>query len=487
MEQQNGEQKKKQYLAIDLKSFYATAECVARGLDPLTTHLVVADESRTQKTICLAVSPSLKALGLGGRCRLFEADQAVKKANALRLADAPGHAFTSRSWDAGELAADPSAEISYIIAPPRMSYYLDLSAQIYAIYLRHVAPEDIFSYSIDEVFIDVTGYLNVSQMTAKEFGSCLVKEVQEETGVTATCGIGTNLYLAKIAMDIMGKHVPADENGVRIASLDEYEYRAQLWDHTPLTDFWRIGKSTARKLEEKGMVTMGDVAALSVQDQTWFYQTFGIDAEILIDHAWGVEPCTVADVKAFQPENNSICDGQVLPEPYPYEQARLIVREMADSLMYQLVEKGMTTDLLTMDLDYDRENCDKRTYKGKTKTDGYGRIVPVPAHGSQRLSDPTNLGSVLTGAVTSLFERIADPDLTIRKITITAGDVVPDTGVEQLDLFTDTAKQEQEKAMQESMLEIRKKYGKNAVLKGRDLLDGATAKTRNDSIGGHKA
>ncbi len=477
----------KQYLAIDLKSFYATAECVSRGLDPLTTHLVVADESRTEKTICLAVSPSLKALGLGGRCRLFEASQAVKKANERRRGAAPGHVFAGTSCDAEELEADPSLEISYIVAPPRMSYYLDLSGQIYGIYLRHVAPEDIFSYSIDEVFIDVTGYLTASGMTAKEFASGLVQEVQAETGVTATCGIGTNLYLAKIAMDILGKHVDADEHGVRIASLDEYEYRARLWDHRPLTDFWRIGKSTAKKLEEKNMWTMGDVAELSVRDQTWFYQTFGIDAEILIDHAWGVEPCTVADVKAFQPENNSICDGQVLPEPYPYDKARLIVREMADSIMYQLVEKGMTTDLLTMDLSYDRENCDKGTYKGKTKTDGYGRTVPVPAHGSQRLTEPTNLGSQITRAAVSLFDKIADRSLTLRKITITAGDVVPDTGFEQLSLFTDTQQQENEKAVQESMVEIRKKYGKNAVLKGSDLLEGSTAKTRNDSIGGHKA
>ncbi len=477
----------KQYLAIDLKSFYATAECVSRGLDPLTTHLVVADESRTEKTICLAVSPSLKALGLGGRCRLFEAAQAVKKANERRRGSAPGHVFTGSSCDAKELEEDPSLEISYIVAPPRMSYYLDLSGQIYGIYLRHVAPEDIFSYSIDEVFIDVTGYLHASGMTAKEFASGLVQEVQKETGVTATCGIGTNLYLAKIAMDILGKHVDADEHGVRIASLDEYEYRSRLWDHRPLTDFWRIGKSTAKKLEEKNMMTMGDVAEMSVRDQSWFYQTFGIDAEILLDHAWGVEPCTVADVKAFQPENNSICDGQVLPEPYSYDKARLIVREMADSLMYQLVEKGMTTDLLTMDLSYDRENCDKGTYKGKTKTDSYGRTVPHPAHGSQRLTESTNLGSVISRAAISLFDRIADRKLTLRKITIIAGNVVPDTGFAQLSLFTDTEQQENEKSVQESMVKIRQKYGKNAVLKGSDLLEGATAKTRNDSIGGHKA
>ncbi len=477
----------RQYLAIDLKSFYATAECVSRGLDPLTTLLVVADESRTDKTICLAVSPALKALGLGGRCRLFEARQAVKQANARRLADAPGHTFTTSSCDQEELGEHPEAEISFIVAPPRMSYYLDLSGQIYGIYLRHVAGEDIFSYSIDEVFIDVTGYLSASGMTAKEFASELVEEVQEETGVTATCGIGTNLYLAKIAMDILGKHAQPDENGVRIAELDEYSYRARLWDHTPLTDFWRIGKSTARKLEEKGMHTMGDVAALSVGDQEWFYRVFGIDAEILLDHAWGVEPCTVADVKAFEPENNSICDGQVLPEPYPYDKARLIIREMADNLMYQLMEKGMTTDLLTMDLAYDRENCDNGTYKGKTKTDNYGRTVPVPAHGSQRLDHPTNLGSELIQATVGLFDRIADRNLSIRKITITAGDVVPDEGFGQLDLFTDPKEQETEKNMQKSLLEIREKFGKNAVLKGSDLLDGATTKTRNDSIGGHKA
>jgi len=481
------EKKDRQYLAIDLKSFYATAECVSRDLDPLTTLLVVADESRTEKTICLAVSPALKALGLGGRCRLFEANQKVKEANQRRINNAPGHTFTSSSCDSEELEKDPSAEITFLVAPPRMSYYLDLSAKIYSIYLRHVAPEDIFSYSIDEVFIDVTGYLSASGKSAKEFASDLVLEVQEETGVTATCGIGTNLYLAKIAMDILGKHVDADAHGVRIAELTEYTYRSMLWDHKPLTDFWRIGKGTARKLEEKGMHTMGDVAELSAKDQQWFYSTFGIDAEILIDHAWGVEPCTVADVKAFQPENNSICDGQVLPEPYDYTSARLIIREMAQNLMYQLAEKEMTTDLLTLDLSYDRENCDNGTYKGKTKTDGYGRVVPVPGHGSQRLENPTNLGSELTEAALTLFDRVADQSLTIRKITLTAGNVVADTGVTQLSLFTDTEQQENEKAMQKSLLEIRKKYGKNAVLKGSDLLEGATTKTRNDSIGGHKA
>ncbi len=477
----------KQYLAIDLKSFYATAECVSRGLDPLKTNLVVADESRTEKTICLAVSPSLKALGIGGRCRLFEAEEVVRRANEARLRSSPDRSLHPASYDADELAKDPYAEISFIIAPPRMSYYLDVSASIYAIYLRHVAPEDIFPYSIDEVFADVTGYLKAAGMTAREFASSMIKEVQDENGITATCGIGTNLYLAKVAMDLMGKHSEADENGVRIAELDEYTYRAELWDHRPLTDFWRIGKGTARKLEEKNIFTMGELARTSVNDQEWFYRTFGIDAEILIDHAWGVEPCTIKDVKEYKPSTNSICDGQVLPEPYPNDKAKLVVDEMADNLQYQLLERGLVTDLITMDIGYDRENCDNGIYTGKPGTDMYGRTVPPSAHGSTRLDNPTNLGSLLTKAVTELFERITDKNLSIRRITITADNVTPDTGFTQLDLFTDTAKLETERSVQKSMLAIKQKYGKNAVLKGSDLLEGATARERNESIGGHKA
>ncbi len=478
---------RKQYLAIDLKSFYATAECVSRGLDPLKTNLVVADESRTEKTICLAVSPSLKALGTGGRCRLFEAEEIVRRANEARLKSSPDQRLHPASYDADELARDPFAEISFIIAPPRMAYYLDVSAGIYSIYLRHVAPEDIFPYSIDEVFIDVTGYLKAAGMTAREFASSMIKEVQDETGITATCGLGTNLYLAKVAMDLMGKHTEADENGVRIAELDEYTYRAELWDHRPLTDFWRIGKGTARKLEEKNIFTMGELARTSVNDQEWFYRTFGIDAEILIDHAWGVEPCTIKDVKEYKPSTNSICDGQVLPEPYPNDKAKLVVDEMADNLQYQLLERGLVTDLITMDIGYDRENCDNGIYTGKPGTDMYGRTVPPSAHGSTRLDNPTNLGSLLTKAVTELFERITDKNLSIRRITITADNVTPDTGFTQLDLFTDTAKLETERSVQKSMLAIKQKYGKNAVLKGSDLLEGATARERNESIGGHKA
>ncbi len=478
---------RKQYLAIDLKSFYATAECVSRGLDPLKTNLVVADESRTEKTICLAVSPSLKALGTGGRCRLFEAEEIVRRANEARLKSSPDQRLHPASYDADELARDPFAEISFIIAPPRMAYYLDVSAGIYSIYLRHVAPEDIFPYSIDEVFIDVTGYLKAAGMTAREFASSMIKEVQDETGITATCGLGTNLYLAKVAMDLMGKHTEADENGVRIAELDEYTYRAELWDHRPLTDFWRIGKGTARKLEEKNIFTMGELARTSVNDQEWFYRTFGIDAEILIDHAWGVEPCTIKDVKEYKPSTNSICDGQVLPEPYPNDKAKLVVDEMADNLQYQLLERGLVTDLITMDIGYDRENCDNGIYTGKPGTDMYGRTVPPSAHGSTRLDNPTNLGSLLTKAVTELFERITDKNLSIRRITITADNVTPDTGFTQLDLFTDTAKLETERSVQKSMLAIKQKYGKNAVLRGSDLLEGATARERNESIGGHKA
>ncbi len=477
----------KAYLAIDLKTFYASAECADRDLDPLTTNLVVADESKTEKTICLAVSPSLKALGLGGRCRLFEVEQKVAAANETRKMKAPKRQFTSESYSTIELNENPAAKISYITAKPRMAYYLEVSAKIYAIYLRHVAPEDIFSYSIDEVFMDISGYLKTNKMSAKEFAKMMVLEVQEETGITATCGIGTNMYLAKIAMDIMGKKISADKDGVRIAELDEYTYRAQLWDHKPITDFWRVGKGTAKKLEKKYIYTMGDLARESINNQAELYKMFGVDAEILIDHAWGVEPCTMEDVQRYEPENESICDGQVLSEPYPYEKARIIVREMADNVMYQLMEHEAVTDLITMDISYDRENCDKKVYSGKTKTDGYGRKVPLPAHGSMRLTSPTNLGSQITEAALGLFDRIADKGLTVRRITITAEDITKDEGIVPQDLFTDTKEAEEEKAKQEAIFKIKKKYGKNAILKGTDFQEGATARSRNEQIGGHKA
>ncbi|MCC8102289.1 MAG: DNA methylase [Clostridiales bacterium] len=481
------------YLAIDLKSYFASCEAADRQMNPLTTNLVVADASRTEKTICLAVSPSLKAYGISGRARLFEVVQKVKEINAARLARLrhishnPEAEFTMASWDAEALEKDPWLELSYIIAPPRMKLYVETSALIYRIYLKYVAPEDIFSYSIDEVFIDATAYLSTYQMTAHELAMTMIREVLYATGITATAGIGTNLYLAKIAMDIVAKHVPADKDGVRIAALDEYSYRAQLWDHRPLTDFWRVGSATARKLEKHYLYTMGDVARESLNDPEWFYKTFGIDAEILMEHAWGIEPVTMEQIRNYKTDNNSISEGQVLSEPYPYARARIIVREMADSLVLQLVEKHLVTDLLTLDISYDRENVDKGTYYGDIKTDHYGRLVPRPAHGSHRLSAPTNLGSVILASAVEIFDKIADRSLTVRKINIAAGHVIPDEGVFQLDLFTDVEKQEKEKNLQAAVASIKRRYGKNAILKGTNFEEGATMRERNGQIGGHKA
>lgn len=475
------------YLAIDLKSFYASAECADRHLDPLTTNLVVADQSRTDKTICLAVSPSLKAYGIPGRARLFEVVQKVKQINGERLRRAPGHRFTTECFDARGLANDPGLKLSYIVAPPRMARYVEVSAQIYAIYLKYIAPEDIFAYSIDEVFIDATGYLNTYRMTAHELCMTLIREVLYATGITATGGIGTNLYLAKIAMDIVAKHVPADKDGVRIAELDENSYRRLLWNHTPITDFWRIGHGTARKLEKKYIFTMGQLARASVYDQEWFYKTFGIDAEILIDHAWGVEPTTMKLVKSYQPETNCISEGQVLSEPYPYEKARIIVQEMTESLMLQLNSKGMVSDSFALTISYDRENCDSGKYKGPTKVDHYGRLVPYPSHGSTRCSSPTNIGSQLQETIVGLFDQIVDRNLTVRRINVTANRVVKDTGVVQLDLFTDAAKLEKEKRLQDAMVKLKQRFGKNIVLKGTNFLEGATMRERNQQIGGHRA
>ncbi len=480
-------------LAIDLKSYYASCEATDRHMDPLTTHLVVADESRTEKTICLAVSPSLKAYGISGRPRLFEVVQAVERINEERLLrlrritrDSQAE-FSSSSFDAAALAADPRLKLTYITAPPRMARYVETSAQIYSIYLKYVAPEDIFAYSIDEVFIDATAYLEVWHMTARELAMTMIREVLYATGITATGGIGTNLYLAKIAMDIVAKHVRADRDGVRIAELDEYTYRAKLWDHRPLTDFWRIGRATARKLEKHYLYTMGDVARESLANPEWFYKTFGIDAEILIDHAWGVEPVTMAHVKNYKADDHSISEGQVLSEPYPFDRARVIVREMADSLVLQLVEKELVTDSITLDIGYDRENVDRGTYTGDARMDHYGRLVPKPAHGSRRFDSATNLGSVILEAAAELFEQIADHSLTVRRITIAAGHVSKDDGIFQYDLFSDVEKQEKERRLQAAVATIKNRYGKNAVLKGTNFEQGATMRERNGQIGGHKA
>ena len=488
---------KRTYLAIDLKSYYASAECAARHLDPLTTNLVVADSSRTEKTICLAVSPSLKAYGIPGRARLFEVVQRVKEVNNGRLRDAIRNktavykdgvpSLSAPSYDATALAADPSLEVSYLVAPPRMAYYEKVSRQIYGIYLKYIAPEDIVVYSIDEVFIDATSYLDHYKMSAHDLAMTMIREVLYTTGITATAGIGTNLYLAKLAMDITAKHAAPDKDGVRIAELDEESFRYLLWDHKPLTDFWQTGPGTVRRLEKHGIHTMGELARASIHFPEILYKEFGIDAEILIDHAWGLEPCGMKEINAYRPETNSLSEGQVLSCPYSYDKARIIVQEMTDSLVFQLTDKGLVTDNLTLDIGYDRENCDKGIYHGPVHIDHYGRTVPKGAHGSTRLDNPTNLSSQLMAATMELFDRIANRNLTVRRITIAANRVVKDQGILQVDFFTDTSKLEREKALQETMLDIKKKFGKNAVLKGTNYLDSATMRERNGQIGGHKA
>ena len=485
------------YFAIDLKSYYASAECAARGLDPLTTNLVVADASRTEKTICLAVSPSLKALGIPGRARLFEVVQKVKEANDARLRAAIRSraavkkegkwSLSAPSYDAKALAADPSLEISYLVAPPRMAYYEKVSRQIYGIYLKYVAPEDMVVYSIDEVFIDATPYLPYYNMSPHDLAKTMIREVLYTTGITATAGIGSNLYLAKLAMDITAKHAAPDKDGVRIAELNEESFRYLLWDHKPLTDFWQVGPGTVRRLEKHGIHTMGELARASLYSEDMLYREFGVDAEILIDHAWGIEPCGMKEINAYQPETNSICEGQVLSCPYDHEKTRLIVQEMTDTLVYQLMDKGLVTDGLTLDIGYDRENCDKGGYRGPVHIDRYGRTLPKPAHGSTRLESATNLGSQLQAATAALFDRIADPKLTVRRLTLTANRVVKDPGIFQTDFFTDAARLEKEKSLQEAMLGLKKRFGKNAVLKGSNYLEGATMRDRNGRIGGHKA
>ena len=488
--------KQRTYLAIDLKSYYASAECCARHLDPLTTNLVVADASRTEKTICLAVSPSLKAYGIPGRARLFEVVQKVKEVNAQRLREAvrlrkavykDGHpTFASSSYDSTTLT-DPSIAVDYLIAPPRMAYYERVSRQIYGIYLKYIAPEDIVVYSIDECFFALTSYLSHYHMSAHDLVKTMIREVLYTTGITATAGIGSNLYLAKLAMDITAKHAAPDADGVRIAELDEESFRYLLWDHKPLTDFWMTGPGTVKKLEKHGIRTMGELARYSLNYQDILYKEFGVDAELLIDHAWALEPCGMKEIKAYHPSTNSISEGQVLSCPYPYDKARIIVQEMADSLVLQLTDKGLVTDSLTLDVGYDRENCDNGTYHGPVHIDHYGRTVPKGAHGSVRLDNPTNLGSQLIIAAATLFDQISDKTLTVRRITIAANRVVKDEGILQVDLFTDTTKLEKEKQLQEVMLGLKKKFGKNAVLKGTNYLDGATMKERNKQIGGHKA
>lgn len=504
----------RRYISIDLKSFFASVECVQRGLDPLTTNLVVADESRTDKTICLAVSPSLKAHGISGRARLFEVVQRVKQVNAQRLRRAPGGAFTGKSCDAVRLQADPGLELAYIVAPPQMAEYMRFSTQIYQIYLKYVAPEDIHVYSIDEVFIDATSYLKTYGLTAREMAMRMILDVLHTTGITATAGIGTNLYLAKVAMDIGAKHIKPDRNGVRIAELDELTYRRTLWDHRPLTDFWRVGKGYRRRLEKAGLFTMGDIARCSVGDprayhsEELLYSLLGVNAELLIDHAWGWEPCTLAAIKAYRPAANSISSGQVLQCPYPFDKARLVVREMTDLLVLDLVEKRLVTDQIVLTVGYDIENLTDpqraRKYQGPVTVDPYGRRVPKAAHGTAPLPRYTSSTREILEAAMALFDRVVDPALLVRRMYVVAGRVVSEDEAPrpeppaQLDLFTDYAAQEaeearrkaqlqKERAIQETTLAIKRKFGKNAIIKGMNLEEGATARERNRQIGGHKA
>lgn len=502
------------YLCIDLKSFYASVECIERGLDPMTTNLVVADASRTAKTICLAVSPALKSYGIPGRARLFEVIQKVKQANAIRLQKAPGQRFTGSSYNAQELAENPSLQLDYIAAPPRMAHYIEHSTRIYNIYLKYIATEDIHVYSIDEVFIDLTTYLDSAGLTPHEFAMKMIRDVYQTTGITATAGIGTNMYLSKIAMDIVAKHIPADKDGVRIAELDEMSYRRQLWDHRPLTDFWRVGRGYAKKLEENGLFTMGDIALCSVGNPTDFYnedllyKLFGVNAELLIDHAWGWEPCTIDKIKEYEPASNSIGSGQVLHCPYDFDKAKLVVREMIDLLVLDLVDKGLVTDQIVLTVGYDIENLTdpkrSKAYSGPITVDAYGRKIPKHAHGTANIGRQTSSTKLITEAVMDLYDRIVNPSLLIRRLNISANHVVPEHSVknepqvEQLDLFTnyeelkkqreeENAALERERKMQQAVLSIKKKFGKNSILKGMNLQEGATAKDRNQQIGGHKA
>lgn len=501
--------KQRTYIAIDLKSFYASVECRERGLDPMDTNLVVADESRTDKTICLAVTPSLKSYGISGRGRLFEVRQRIKEANAGRQHDAPGYKLEGASHFQSELQANPKLAIDFIIAPPRMAYYMEYSTRIYEVYLKYVAPEDIVVYSIDEVFMDVTDYLDTYKLTAHDLAMKIILDVIETTGITATAGIGTNLFLCKVAMDIVAKHIPADKNGVRIAELDEMTYRQTMWTHQPLTDFWRVGRGYAKKLEENGMFTMGDVARCSVKNEDLLYKLFGKNAELLIDHAWGWEPTTIEAIKAYKPSANSLGSGQVLHCPYEAGKARLVLREMAELLALDLVDKKLVTDQIVVTVGYDIENLSdpsrRQRYHGEIVKDNYGRQIPKHAHGTENLSAHTSSTKQIMKAASNLFDRIVDANLLIRRLNIVAAHVIPESDAqrpgetfEQLDLFTDyaalqaerernQAELERERRMQETMLTIKKKFGKNAILKGMNLEEGATAKDRNAQIGGHKA
>ena len=472
------QQQQRTYITIDLKSFYASVECVDRGLDPLSTNLVVADESRTEKTICLAVSPSLKAYGIGGRARLFEVYQKARG-------------------------------VDFIIAPPRMAHYIEVSTKVYQTYLKYIAPEDIHVYSIDEVFMDVTAYLHSYKMTAHQLAMKMIRDVLATTGITATAGIGTNMYLAKVAMDIVAKKMPADKDGVRIAELDEMSYRRELWDYRPLTKFWRVGRGIAEKLAVYGIDTMGKIARMSIQNEGLLYRLFGVNAELLIDHAWGWEPCTIEAVKAYRPETNSFSSGQVLQEPYTFKKARVVIREMAEGMALDLVSKRLVTDQLVLTVGYDAECLTRpeirEKYHGEITTNHYGKPVPKHAHGTFNFERPTSSSRLIMDGATELFDRYVNPDLLIRRLNLTTNHVVSEASVsaqdcapQQLDLFTDyealekqrqaeQAKLDKERRMQEAQLKIKKRFGKNAILRGLNFEEGATAKERNKQIGGHKA
>ena len=497
------------YIAIDLKSFFASVECVERHLDPLNTNLVVADKTRTSKTICLAVSPSLKAHGIGGRARLFEAEQRVKEVNMLRRMAAPQRRLTGKSCLDSELKEHPDWEVDFITATPRMSLYIDYSSRVYKAYLKYIAPEDIHVYSIDEVFIDATAYLPTYKQTAHELAMQMIRDVLRTTGITATAGIGTNLYLCKVAMDIVAKHMPADEDGVRIAELDEMSYRQQLWDYKPLNKFWRIGHGIASKLAHYGVDTMGKLARLSITDEDLLYRLFGVNAELIIDHAWGWEPCTIKEIKSYRPESCSFSNGQVLQCPYTFKKARVVIQEMADASSLKLVSLRMVTNQLVINVGYDVANLTddniSSKYQGNIVTDHYGRMVPKSAHGSIRLNGYTSSSHAIIKAAADLFDRIVNPDLLVRKLNITTNNVIYEDCVSQepaqpiqLDLFTDYEAQEKQKKaeeaqrakerrMQEALLAIKQRFGKNAILRGLNFDEGATAIERNNQIGGHKA
>ena len=497
-------EEKRQCIAIDLKSFYASSECVERGLNPLTTNLVVADVSRTEKTICLAVSPSLKQYGIPGRARLFEVIQKVKQINKERLKNAPGHKFTGKSFDDNELKRNPNLELDFIAATPQMAHYIQKSTEIYKIYLKYIDSKDIHVYSIDEMFADVTKYIKTYKKNAEEIATMMILDVYRTTGITATGGIGDNLYLAKVAMDIIAKHTKPNKEGVRIGHLTEQSYRELLWDHTPLTDFWRVGRGLTNRLFKHGLLTMGDIARQSLIDEDVLYQEFGVNAELLIDHAWGYEPVTIEDIKNYKPKNNSLSVGQVLSEPYDYEKAKIIIKEMADSLSLDLTNKGLLTDQIVLSFGYDIGDLNDSLSQDEVSLDWYGRKVPTGEHGSYNLTHFTSSTKEIVKAATMLYERLINKKFHVRRVYIGCP-VIKESDIdkytskyqqmslfaspEEIDEYSKNIKEieSEEKELQKTILKIKNKYGKNAVLKGMDYEEGGTTRERNEQIGGHKA